>query len=199
MALAGVCPWGVAGMDLEKRPVLAYLDGSEADLAVTAFGAAIATELDCRLILSRGVRRYLQPLFVPPEELPHWCAETAVGFDNMSEGVRQAEAELALLEQALCLDDVSRMLFVSSRPGSRLLSWLETNPVSFVIGASYRRTGVARLIRSDILDRVARSGLAQVMTLGFESIGPHPNGYATATGPNRRRTKCRRSRRLTRP
>jgi hypothetical protein len=186
-------------MHLEKRPVLVYLDGSEADLVVTAFGAAIAAELRCRLILSRVVRPQMQPLFVLAEELPHWCRQAPVGLDSTSEAIRRAEDDLGLLEQSIGFDDVSRMVFVSSRPCSRLLSWLATNPVAFVIGASYRRTGLARLIHSDVFDRVAQSGLAQVMTLGFESVGPRPLRHGTATGPRRRRAKCRRSRRLTRP
>jgi len=186
-------------MDLEKRPVLAYLDGSESDLAVTAFAAALASELGSRLILSRVVRLFLQPLFVPVDELPHWCHSAPAALDGTGEAVRRADADLALLQESVCRGNVSRMLLVSRRPCSRLLDWLEHNPVSFVVGASYRRTGISRLVASDLLDRVARSGLAQVMTLGFETASPRVRRPAGAVPLGRRRAKCARPRRLTHP
>jgi hypothetical protein len=183
-------------MDNEKRPVLAYLDGSETDVAVTAFAAALAAELDCRLILARSVRPPLQPLFVPADELPHWCAPE---LDRAGEAVRNAEAELALLDRSVCRDNVSRMLLVSSRPCARLLTWLETNPVSFIVGASYLRPGVSRFVGPSVLDRVAQSGLAQVMTLGFQTTGPDAGAGIAPRVAGRRRARCRRRRRLTRP
>jgi len=186
-------------MDLDRRPVLVYLDGSESDLPVTAFVAALAAELGSRLILSRAVRLRLQPLFVPADELPHWCLDAPDALDETREAIRRAEADLALLQESLCSGNVSRMVLVSRRPCSRLLAWLERNPVSFVVGASYRRSGISRLTAPDLLDRIARSGQAQVMTLGFETVAHHSSRPAGAGGARRRRAKCARRRRLTHP
>jgi hypothetical protein len=181
----------------ERRPILAYLDGAESDVAVTAFAAALATELGCRLILARTVRPRLQPLFVPADELPHWCAQDAL--DRTAEAVRCAEAELAALEQSVGCGDISRMLLVSSRPCSRLLTWLETNPVAFLIGACYRRSAGSRFTGPTVLDRVAQSGLALVMTLGFQAVALRTPAGRGGLEPKLRRARCRRPRRLTRP
>ena len=185
-------------MDGDRRPVLAYLDGSEADAAVVAFGAALSAELSCRLILVRTISPHLEPLFVPRDELPHWCSVSAL--EQTSEALRAAEQDLAQLQKSVRRDNVSRMLLVTRRPSDRLLAWLEGHPVSFLIGASYRRSGALRFVGPTVLDRVAQSGLAQVMTLGFQSAGDRGTSGSAARDPRpRRRARCRRPRRLTRP
>jgi hypothetical protein len=180
----------VTSMALSDQLVLVPLDGSSTDLAVLALAAAMAVHLQGALVLMRVVRPGMPPLFRQPLSEEQQQKEDAALVAQTARALQEADRELRELEAALTDTQIRRVLLVSANPARRIVDWIGEHPVRLVVAARSARGESERQSSTGIASRIAKSGIAPVLSVGLESERKERAVSHVAVQLRRRRLIC---------
>src|SRR5579883_3024283 len=138
-------------MNSNQPILLVPLDGSECSEAALPVAARLAKQLDAHVVLLRTI----EPM---TESIP--SGEDLIPLIDLEE--RRVREQLHDATRAFGPRHVEIAVLVDRNPASAIITWLEANPVDYVVMATHGRGGLSRLIAGSVTEAVLRSGLVPV-------------------------------------
>ncbi len=159
-----------------SRQIVAALDGTDADRAITMLAATIARQSAAELVLVRVVRPTLPPFFPPEQSKPERVDVDTCSIERTDCAILAAHRQLCELEEKIRDVHVATLVLVSARPAKRINEWLRSRPVALVLVAAPGAGACRR--RSNLATYLSRLGAAPILKVACSETRAAPHRRA---------------------